>query len=121
MGQSTLFVMKTFQSEMKIAPEAPPILIKGLNVEVFRAIHQRDLKTEFQTTAYGLSKIACMCPSCPFFKHKFSTDCDTQEFHPLLLEHISGAKHMGEYSFDLYSVTETVEIDNYIEFEGYFI
>lgn len=113
------FCTNKFIREMSQAHSQPPILISQLNAQIFKAIYNRDLLEEYKTTSYGLSKIACMCPSCPFFKIKLNESATGEQFDDLLLEHISGCLELGAKGYDIYS--GKLNISDYIEFEGYFI
>lgn len=64
------YVLYKFQGLMLEAHREPPILITSQHAAIFRAAHGRDLAEEFVTNSFGLSLVSCMCPRCPFFKHK---------------------------------------------------
>lgn len=115
------FGLKLYENAMKEAHAHPPILINGLNAHIFKSLHNRDLNEEYKTTIYGLSKICCMCPSCPFFKKKTTGDATGNTFDLSLLEHISNSLNVSPDCYDLYMANKNSLVYDYFEFEGYFI
>ena len=67
---SSLHCLKKYDAEIDAKHEEKPLLITTVNAEIFQIFHGRNLIEEFQINEKGLSKIACMCPACPFFKKK---------------------------------------------------
>lgn len=70
-----------------------PIVVSPENAERFEKEHGRNLIEELDINEYGLSRIACMCPQCPFFKKPLGriTERDGKRcICPELQEHISG-------------------------------
>lgn len=119
--KSKMYGLTLYQNAMKEAHVHPPILINGLNVQIFKSLHNRDLSDEFKTTVYGLSKICCMCPSCPFFKKKISDDVSGTTFDLALLEHISNSLTVNPDAYDLHLANKNSLVYDYFEFEGYFL
>ena len=44
-----------------------PIVMSEANMATFLCKHGRDLKEELDVTPWGLSRVACLSPECPFF------------------------------------------------------
>ena len=44
-----------------------PIVMSESNMAMFLMKHGRDLKEELDVTPWGLSRVACLSPECPFF------------------------------------------------------
>jgi len=92
-----------------------PLLITTPNAEIFMVLHNRDLREEFNTNEYGLSKTTCMCPSCPFFKKKFTGPENDEGYQCFLIEHYP--KWLDKHYYTNDSHPEL----NYLKFETYFI
>lgn len=84
---SSLHCLKKYDAEIDAKHEEKPLLITTVNAEIFQIFHGRNLIEEFQINEKGLSKIACMCPACPFFKKKFSGPTTPEGFQCALFEH----------------------------------
>jgi len=44
-----------------------PVIVSAENARRFQMQHGRDLMEELDINDYGLSRLACMCPQCPYF------------------------------------------------------
>lgn len=112
---SSIHCLKKYDAVIGPSHEEKPLLITTLNAQIFQILHGRNLIEEFQTNNKGLSKIACMCPACPFFKKKFSGPTTQEGFQCALLEHCP--KWLNT---DWINASEEHEI-NFLMFEAYFL
>lgn len=48
-----------------------PVIVSAENNERFLQKHGRDLRQVLEVNDFGLSRVACMCPKCPFFAKPF--------------------------------------------------
>jgi len=81
------YVLTRYQSIMLVGHAEFPVIISEENAAKFKEKHGRDLREEFDVTEYGLSRIACMCPQCPFFKKELGKRCGSMV--PQLQDHVS--------------------------------
>lgn len=80
-------VLARFQREMGSRHRERPILIHETHRLRFLEIYGRDLKTELDLNSKGFSRIACMCPKCPFFTKPLGVSVDGK-LAPELEEHM---------------------------------
>jgi len=110
---SSVHCIRKYDKFIEASHSESPILIQGINAEIFRVVHGIDLNEEFNTDSHGLSKIACMCPTCPFFKKKFTGPVDEDGFQLHLFEHYPKLQNKTLFR----QPTE----QNYLLFEAHFI
>ena len=85
-------VLSHFQSVMLVCHSELPVLVSEENAALFKAKHGRDLLDEFDVNEYGLSRVACLCAKCPYFKVRMGNSTlrnGQRHISPMLYEHIS--------------------------------
>jgi hypothetical protein len=78
-----------------------PVLMSEANMAAFQAKHGRDLKRELDVTPWGLSRVACLSPHCPFFGRALGRPALSRDGKPRmadrLVQHLEGLP--GEKGF----------------------
>jgi hypothetical protein len=69
-------VLARFQREMGSKHRERPILVSEAHRLRFLESHGRDLKMELDLNDKGFSRVACMCPRCPFFAKPLGVSVD---------------------------------------------
>lgn len=85
-------VLSHFQSVMLVCHSELPVIVSEENAALFKAKHGRDLLNEFDVNEYGLSRVACLCAKCPYFKVRMGNSTlrnGQRHISPMLYEHIS--------------------------------
>lgn len=80
-------VLKQYQSITLVSHFDLPVLVSKVNAERFRQKYNRDLRDELDVNEIGLSRVACMCPKCPFFMKPLGPKTGTMA--PELMEHLN--------------------------------
>lgn len=101
-------VMQQYQSVMIITHIDLPIVISKENADRFKEKHGRDLLEEFQVNTWGVSRVACMCPKCPFFKKPLGQVAANAQISNELQEHIN--TFVPDFHKSLYKSKDDAEI-----------
>jgi hypothetical protein len=91
--QSESYVMKLFHERMQRTHQGLPVLITANFAEKFKEKHGRDLMAELDVCEYGLSRNACMHPSCPFFAKPLGKKARSRDGKPRMCDRLR--QHLG--------------------------
>jgi hypothetical protein len=91
-GAARLHVHSKYATKTALTHTGMPILLPENYMAAFKKKHGRDLKAELEVNEYGLSKVACLYPTCPFFAlplGKARICCKQKCMNQRLKEHLS--------------------------------
>jgi hypothetical protein len=92
-----------------------PVLVTKEFAAKFQANHGRDLIAELDINDYGLSRCACMCPTCPFFAQPMGPKL---KFHLAIFSHIKGVHRavLTQPDVDVKTIVDRLIVEKFSEF-----